>query len=594
MLQPNFAVYLGKEKEKGFSGSITEQNLFIVIEIEEGINAEQGRETVQKIKDELTTLTINNLASFDQFVSQIITKHNFPTSFSLAAGYYNGKILYLKTAGQGVIYLRRGKDFAQIIEKDNSASGYVEVDDFFILTTKGFIDLLGSDIEIKTIFDNKNPHEIVEDLIPQLKEKDDEGAVALFIKFMSDQTDQVEIVNIEGQKKFSPFDQVKSKSITFLEKFQSLSQKSGKRKTLTFVAVVIILIILIWSVVLGYHRRNQAELNKKVNSTKDLVNFKLNQAEEVAFLNLPRSLALISEAKEEVKKLKKQLGKQKEKEVKELEQMIKEKEGKIVKKEEKNYEEFFDLTIDNKSAKGDKLYLEKDNLSILDKKRGSIFSLSLSKKSLDKKNAPEAKKAQLVSAFQADTLFYVDGEGVYKISADGKDLPAGRQAIKAIEKDNDWGKISDMWIYNGNVYLLDSGKGDIYKYIVAENGYSDKSSYLKAEAGLAKEANSLAIDGSIYIGFEESILKYTAGVKDEFSNSWPEKNVRLTKIFTSADVEKVYGWDKDKGTIYILGKNGTYERQINSSILSKASDFVVFNNAAYILVAEKIYKIEIE
>jgi len=587
MLQPNFAVYLGKEKEGGFFGFIAERNLFLIIEVEDGINAEQGREIVQKIKDEAAAFSIDNLASFDQFISQIVTKYNFPSSFSLAASYYNEKILYLKTVGQGMIFLHRGSDFAQIIEKDNSASGYLENRDFFILTTKRLIDVLGSDIELKTIFDHKSPDEIVADLTPSLKEKDDQGAIALLIRFNEEETRQVETIDMKEQQKVNPLDQIKNTGKTFFGMFKAYSQRSGKRKVFTVVAIVVIFFVLIWSVVLGYQRRNQAEANKIIKSTKELVNLKLDQAEEVAFLNLPRSLALISEAKEEVGKLKKQLGKQKEKEVEELEQLIKEKEGKIVKKEEKKYEEFYNLTLDRKDAKGNKFYLEKDNLSIIDKGKGTIYILSLSKKSLDKKNASEIKKASLVSTYQDYVLFYIEGEGIYKTSADGK-------TKKAIENDKDWESISDIWIYNGNVYLLDSGKGDIYKYLVAENGYSAKSSYLKDEAGSIKGANSLAIDSSVYIGLDDRIIKYTAGARDEFSTSWPENNVKLTKIFTSADVEKVYGWDKSNGAIYILGKNGTYEKQINSSILSKASDFVVFNNTAYILVGEKIYKIELE
>ena len=338
---------------------------------------------------------------------------------------------------------------------------------------------------------------------------------------------------------------------------------------------------------MGMKRRNETEANKKIKSTKELITLKLDQAEEVAFLNLDRSLVLISEAKEEVEKLKKQLGKQKEKKVEELEQLIKEKEGKIVKKEEKNYEEFYDLTLDSKGAKGDKLYLEKENVSIVDKGKGTVYILSLSKKSLDKKSAAEIKKASLVSMYQDYVLFFVAGEGVYKTSTDGK-------TKKAIENDKDWGSISDMWIYNGNVYLLDTVKGDIYKYLVAESGYSAKSSYLKGEAGSIKGANSFAIDSSIYVGLDDSIMKYTAGGRDEFSTSWPEKNVKLTKIFTSAEVEKIYGWDKTNEAIYILGKNGTYERQINSSILAKASDFVVFKEAVFVLAGEKIYKIGLD
>src|SRR3989337_3584522 len=211
MLQPNFAVYLGKEEEGGFFGFIAERNLFLIIEVEDGINAEQGREIVQKIKDEAAAFSINNLASFDQFISQIITKYNFPSSFSLAAGYFKDKIMYLKTAGQGKIYLQRGSNFAEIIENDNSASGYVKAEDFYVFTTKTLIELLGSDIELKTIFDHKSPQQIVEDLAPQIKGRDDEGVIALLLQFQEVEAEQIEAVDIEVPEKINTFAQIKEK-----------------------------------------------------------------------------------------------------------------------------------------------------------------------------------------------------------------------------------------------------------------------------------------------------------------------------------------------------------------------------------------------
>ncbi|OGK10708.1 hypothetical protein A2767_04485 [Candidatus Roizmanbacteria bacterium RIFCSPHIGHO2_01_FULL_35_10] len=576
MLNQNSAAYTGKEKTGGFSGVIAENNFLAVFEIEEGINSDQGKEMLQKIKEEVPTSVIENLGSFDRFISQVITKYNFPSSFSLAAGYIREKVMYLKTGGMGRIYLKRGNNFAQIIENDNSASGYIEAGDFYIFTTKRFIDVLGSDIELKTVFDHKGPAELIEDFKSLLKERDDAGAVSLFTQFKEDQIEENRLIEAEESPKEN----------SFLTLFKDYSQKIGKKKILTFTAVIAILFILIWSVVLGYQRRSRSEINKKIKSTKELVTLKLDQAEEVAFLNLPRSMNLLSEAKQEVEKLKKEIG-DRSKEIEEMENLVKNTESKIVKKEDKNYEEFYDLTLDSKGAKGDKLYLEKENLSIIDRGKGTVYILSLSKKSLDKNNSSEIKKASGIAAYQDYVLFYVEGEDVFKISIDDK-------SKKVINKDKDWGEINDMWIYNGNLYLLDSGKGDIYKYLVAENGYSEKNSYLKGNAGSIKGANSIAIDSSVYIGLDDEIIKYTAGAKDDFSTSWPEKNVKFTKIFTSTEVEKVYGWDKTNGAIYVLGKNGTYERQINSSILSKASDFVVFNNSVYVLVGEKIYKIGLE
>jgi hypothetical protein len=370
------------------------------------------------------------------------------------------------------------------------------------------------------------------------------------------------------------------------QKRATYSREMGKKKTFTLVAVFLILIILIWSVGLGYQRRKEVAAQKKIELVRQQILQKLDQAQEAAFLNISKSESLIGEAKDKVKGLRKEVGEKRLK-ISGLEKLIKEAENKIIKREEKSYEEFFDLTLDNKQAKGNKLYLDVDLMAIVDRGQGVIYTLSLSKKSLDKKSFNETKLAQLVASYRDELLFYHPDEGIYKINLEGK-------LKKAMEKDKDWGRIVDFWIYNGNIYLLDEERDEIYKYLVAEGGYSAKTSYFKGAAFGLKNANSLAIDSAVYVGFADHIFKFTAGVQDEFKTSFPAPSVNLTKVFTTKDLEKVYAWDKTKGSIYILGKNGTYEREINSSILSKAEDFAVYENAAYVLVGAKIYKIGLE
>ena len=88
------------------------------------------------------------------------------------------------------------------------------------------------------------------------------------------------------------------------------------------------------------------------------------------------------------------------------------------------------------------------------------------------------------------------------------------------------------------------------------------------------------------------MVKFTSGLRDEFKINLPEEKVNLKKIFTNKDLEKVYGWDKDKGTIYVMGKNGSYQEQIKAKILSTGTDLVVYKDSIYVLEGSKIYKIE--
>ncbi len=582
MYRVNYAVYKSKVKEETRLGFVAENNFFIAFAIEGSAFSEQENNFQEKIKEDLSSFQLINLSSLDQFVTNTITKYNLPPAISMAIGYKSQNIMYLKTVGKGAIYLKRESNFSRIIEGDKSASGFVNKLDFYIFASDKFTEILQND-EIKTAIGDRDPDEVVDYFQSTPPTEKDFGVVAVFVKF-EDNLPQPEEATIEDKTEEIISETNDSQKNVLITKFQEIFRRFGKRRIFTLIAVVCILFILIWSVVLGYSRRKTSETNKKIDLAKEQIDRKLRQAEDVAFLNLTKSMGLIAESKKISENLKKDLGEER-KEIIAIDKSIKNAESRIVKKEDKNFEEFFDLTIESKGAKGNKFYLEGENLSIINNDKSTLYSLSLTKKSLDKKSANQIKKASLVASYKDYNLIYVSGEGVYMIDTNDK-------TKKVIDNDSDWGVIVAMWIYNGNLYLLDSVKGDIYKYLVTDNGYSKKSSYLGV--GILKNSNSIAIDSSVYVGFADQIFKYNAGVKDDFKTSWPEKNVNLNKIFTSADVEKVYAWDKKKGTIYILGKNGGYDRQINSSILSKGSDFVVYNDATFVLVSEKIYKIDLK
>jgi len=358
----------------------------------------------------------------------------------------------------------------------------------------------------------------------------------------------------------------------------------GRQKTLTFITVFILGLILFWSVGLGYMRRSSENNQKKINMTRDLIKQKLDQAQEVSFLNMTSALNLLSDSKIEVAKLKKEVG-AKNDQIIEIEKLINDTENKILKKEEKGYQEFFDLTVDNKNAIGGKLYLFNDILLILDKSNGELFNFSLNNKSLKKDQSSDIKKSSLIALFEDKKYFFVEGAGVYQI--------VDNKVKKVIENDKDWGKIADLTVFNGNVYLLDQGKGEIWKYVSVESGFGTKSSYFGSGQTVdLSQINSLTIDGSVYLAGDSVMFKFTSGLQDGFETNLPDSSASINKIFTSKDLEKLYGWDKSKGIIYIMGKNGDYQEQVNSKILSTGSDFIVYKDIIYVLQGSKIYKIE--
>jgi len=581
MFYTEASFYLGEEKKVGYSGVIAQDNFFLAIEIYSGVDENQGHQIINFIKEKISQrlaldkYLITSLNDFDDFISSFVREKNLPTGFSLAAGYLKDDIFYLKTINEGKIFIRRKRKFGLLIEGDNTASGKVEEGDFFVLTTENFINLIGGAVGLEKVFDSRKPKEIIEEITPSLKSRNDFGAVSVFVEIDKKLVENEELEN----------DFIKNETIGEKIKSYWLVMKNSK-KTLTFLTAFFLLLIFFWSVILGYQRRKNAYYDKRITEAKKIITEKLVSAEDIAFLNLEKATSLIKESETEVDNLKKELGENKKKEVAELEGKIKEAKNKIIKKEEVAYQEFYDLSLEDKNVSGVKISLYDDKAFILDKKNGLIYRLSLPKKSFEKNQLSELKKTDLIAAYQDKVYFYIKNFGVYQIDENGK-------LKKVIEQDKDWGEIVDLSLYNGNLYLLDKGKDEVWKYLNTGDGFGGKNSYFqKGEAVDLASISSLSIDGALYLAGDKMIFKYLSGVREKFKLNLPDKEFSFDKVFTNNNLEKIYLWDKGKGVIYVLGKNGEYVEQISSSILSKGDDFVVYDNKILVLFGSKIYQIK--
>lgn len=354
-------------------------------------------------------------------------------------------------------------------------------------------------------------------------------------------------------------------------------------RVFTAVVVVVIFIVLVWTVVFGYQRRQQVEALKKIDAVELSVTEKTAEAEEIAFLNLDQAIVLLEEAKTEIAQVEEEVGPDYVDQLQPLKDRVVEAENLIVRKDERQGEEFFDLAVESADAKGDDWAKDGDRMAILDKANNTVYNFSLEDKSLEKSTNDIVGEAEFVGISNGVIYVFDTEEGLYQFTDD-------TEVELVIDQDEDWGKIVDMAFFGGNVYLLDSEEGDIHKYIPTANGFSEKSSYFigTAPEGLASSV-SLAIDASIYVALSDSILKFTRGEADDFSTEFPTSSVQLTRVYTDEETEQAYVWDKTNGAIYTLSKTGTYQQQTKSSVLTQSSDIAVYNNQILVLTGSKIY-----
>jgi len=213
--------------------------------------------------------------------------------------------------------------------------------------------------------------------------------------------------------------------------------------------------------------------------------------------------------------------------------------------------------------------------------------LTLDKKSFSqRKLSRKVEKDSLVSLYEKTVYVFNSETGIMTVWEDNK-------SKDSIGEDASWGRVIGMHVYNGNIYLLDGGEGNVYKYLGTGEGFGDKTSYFKGSYDVIDETSSFAINSAVFVETQNSITQYVSGVKEEMTSSIPG-SFEITKLITYIDEDRIYGWDKKNGVVYVLTKEGMYQKQIANDAFTKADDIEVYNKTAHVLSGQKIVTVSVE
>ena len=194
-----------------------------------------------------------------------------------------------------------------------------------------------------------------------------------------------------------------------------------------------------------------------------------------------------------------------------------------------------------------------------------------------------------------------DGERVYVLSSSGIhkiDLSDKKTVPLVIKKSDEWGAISSMVSFGGNLYLLDTQKSRIWKYIATDKGFSELREYLNPDTILdLTNATGMAIDGSVWIGTKEGkIVRFTQGKENTFiiQGVEPDLGKDLT-VYTSDEVKNIYILDRQDKRIVMLDKDGLYQAQYSWTGNIFPSAFFVSEELKkiFLLIDGKFYSIDL-
>lgn len=578
MLQAAWKGYNGTQEE-GFTGYQASDSVFCYIEIFDAqIPNEQGQKILNTIVSSLEERRPGSLASFEESVNASLKQDGLPLDFSLALGYQVESILYLKTIGSGNITLKRGNHYATVIHGNNVASGYLQEGDTVVFSTDYFLKDMKGEEHLRKILHSHNQLAEMDERMKVFYEGADEGGGLLLAVFQSayakPMTPQEEAVPIISRPRNTRRFQIPNVS--------TYTRAWGKKKMIGAAVIVVVFIALLLNIGHLTGTKQQVAQESKFDAIKTQIETESTAWSEDSG-DMQHALGVIAQLRQDLSEIKKNDKKISATDIAAVQKELADYEAKVLKRQTVQAEEFYDLSVEEKGAEGSRMSLDGEMASILNR-QGRIYLFSLENKSLKKKVFSEAANAGLVGSYEGSIYFFKQGAGIYKIDTN--------DAIKRIiPNDTEWGNVVDMQVYNGNIYLLDAGKENIFKYLVAQDGYSDSIPYFKSGIPSLKQGKSFAIDIAIYIGLNDSILKYLSGEQQDFISSFPESDISISKIFTSKEVEDMYGVDKAKGVVYVWDKQGTYVKQIQSNAFVNCADVVVYKGSAYVLKGPKILKV---
>lgn len=518
------------------------------------------------------------------------------TEHDLITAAISGKVLYFIAIGEVEVFLKRENKLSSLFSTGSSSqliSGFLEEGDRVFFATINLTNFLREDLSQQLNISLAVFEEEVADKIAAAG-LEGNGSAGLLIEVEKEIEVESSVIENLDQEQISPQgpilqpSKIKERTLFIFSKFLSFIPKSGRGKLILAVAILVLLSAGIGLKVKSSRDKvGQIQFNQSLQSAKD----DFNAAKGLASLNPTEAKSKLNLAKDQVNKALSL--KPKDSEAQNLKKEIDQNSGSILQQSTvSDFPVFLDLDLIKKNFRSSQMSLSAGKILLLDPAVKTLVVLDIARKSnqilAGEEKLGDAKFASLNGGL---AFVYSKDKGILKVDTTNQKLTT------ISKKDSDWGQMSDIYGFAGNIYALDNGQ--IWKYLPTSDGYSDKREYL-TKATKVDFAGSLRmqIESSVYVlknGGE--ILRFTKGEKDNFGLAGLDKGIKNPKsIFTSSDTDNLYVLDSGNSRLLVLTKTGSYKGQYSGEKFATATDLVVdeIGKKVYLLDGSKIYTVDLK
>lgn len=565
-IRSSVAAVVGKTTETDWCQVLSLPGAYAVIEVHEpsGNARQRGISILSQLHRKLNPppVSLTDIASLaDSFFT--------PEVISLSILIPVGGILYIVLRGKGAVYVRRENQFATLLNLQGAVSGSVSLGDCVLLSTGGFVTALLPG-EIAALFDHLSSVEVAEQLTLALHQKETDGAAASCIFQVTgmeseevapgpDQTQPVETLPRRSERFRSIF-----RRVPFRRSFIShalIRFRENPRKLKAAAVVAVIMLVFAVTVFRGISHKNESRQDQEARLVISQARLLYDEGSALRDLNPTRGRMLLKQAKDLLTPLlaDNDAASLVGRDLMMLYGQVDETLTLTMQSYEIIPELFFDVSLLKKSAAASSFGLFEDTLGILDRNGKTAYTVSVATKNGAIAAGGDALSGAEFIAPYSDTLYVYLPRGIYGIKS-GIPIPSK----PLIPADSEWGKISSLVAFGGNVYLLDTVKSRIWKYVATEDGFSDRREYLNPDVlPDLSAAVSIAIDGSVWIGTGDGrIIKFTQGLEQSFAPKGVEPAISGQLVIYTDDLSsRIYVAERSGKRLVVLDKEGEYIAQ---------------------------------
>jgi hypothetical protein len=485
-----------------------------------------------------------------------------------------GQTLYIVSKGNGAVYLKRGGQLAKLLSSDGSLSGNMRPGDTIIAATQSFTAAL-SEQEIIGVFDHLHPQEVAEKLTVRLHERQGgEGGASLIFE-MGKSIDGGKAEVVAPSVTIAPA--VKKRGIV-IGKLKAIIRRvtpaSGRAKARKIIHTVrshpsfsmkrliagIIILLFLVSVILGIRRQQTVRVNSAV--TEAVATAKHSFAEGMALLELNpvKGRERLSSARDTLAPIIARKSRSPEvKEAKLLYEEVVKNLTRAMHSVDVQPELYFDMGLLKKDAKATDISLFDETIGIYDAVGKTVYTLGVTNRNGTIVGGGAGFDTASHVGIYGDKIYIWTATGIHQIR-----LSDTKTVSNMIPASAEWGKITDMAIFGGNIYLLDTQKHRIWKYVATEKGFSELFEYLNPDTlPDLSQATNLSIDGSVWLGTTNgTIMRFTAGKENSYSPQGNDMPLgKRLSVYTNDELKMVYVLDHDYHRVVVFDKEGMYMAQ---------------------------------